>query len=231
MRGEGWWDADSPTQRTTRQSIEEASNLRKATSPDIGALANALAEAFQDDPIFRWLMPDDAGRQQRLRRFFTIELGQLVIPRGHAWTSPELTGAALSLPPGAWKAPTQIAARQGRCFGIHLPKAAGIAALMERRHIREPHHYFPYIGVAPHAQGQGLGSMLMGPTLDRCDEEGLPAYLEATSDRNIALYERLGFRPCAELRFAGSPPLLPMVRPPLPRRTAAQDGGEPPAAA
>ncbi len=74
----------------------------------------------------------------------------------------------------------------------------------------EPHHYLPYIGVAPEAQGRGLGSALMRPILDRCDEERLPAYLEATSERNAALYERLGF----ELRAGGSPPLWLMVRPP-----------------
>lgn len=85
---------------------------------------------------------------------------------------------------------------------------------MERRHIRESHYYFPYIGVAPRAQGKGLGSRLMRPTLERCDREGLPAYLEATNDRNTALYERLGFQLESELSFAGSPPLRLMVRPP-----------------
>jgi GNAT superfamily N-acetyltransferase len=185
---------------------------------DASRLAATLAEAFVDDPVFLWLMPDDASRRSRLRRFFEVELSQLVLPRGHAWTSPDLTGAALSLPPGSWRAPTQVAVRQGRCFGIHLPKAAGIAALMERHHLREPHYYFPYIGVAPAAQGRGLGSGLMAPTLHRCDQEGLPAYLEATNARNAALYERLGFEHRRDLSFAGGPPLHLMVRPPRKRR-------------
>ncbi len=33
----------------------------------------------------------------------------------------------------------------------------------------------------------------MNAVLDRCDREGLPAYLEASSDRSRKLYERLGF--------------------------------------
>jgi hypothetical protein len=37
------------------------------------------------------------------------------------------------------------------------------------------------MGVAQSAQGKGLGTLLMTPTLGRCDEERLPAYLEATS--------------------------------------------------
>ena len=30
-------------------------------------------------------------------------------------------------------------------------------------------------------KGQGLGSALIRPALDRCDSDGLPAYLEATA--------------------------------------------------
>jgi hypothetical protein len=51
------------------------------------------------------------------------------------------------------------------------------------------------------------GSALMRPTLERCDHEGIPAYLEASSERNAALYERLGFQLTTELRVADSPPL------------------------
>jgi GNAT superfamily N-acetyltransferase len=68
--------------------------------------------------------------------------------------------------------------------------------------------------VAPEGQGQGLGSRLMKPTLDRCDEARLPAYLEASNERCAALYERLGFVPIDEVRFRGSPPLRLMLRPP-----------------
>jgi hypothetical protein len=56
----------------------------------------------------------------------------------------------------------------------------------------------------------------MRPTLDRCDEQGLPAYLEASSERNAALYQRLGFHCVEVLRFAGCPPLRLMMRPPQP---------------
>ena len=85
---------------------------------------------------------------------------------------------------------------------------------MERRHVRGPHYYFACIGVGPPAQGKGLGSSLMGHTLRRCDQEGLPAYLEASSERNAALYQRLGFEIKSEFRFRGSPPLWLMLRAP-----------------
>ena len=42
-------------------------------------------------------------------------------------------------------------------------------------------------------QGQGIGSMLMRPTLERADSAALPTYIEASSERSAALYERFGF--------------------------------------
>jgi GNAT superfamily N-acetyltransferase len=85
---------------------------------------------------------------------------------------------------------------------------------MERKHLREPHFYVPYVGVAPAAQGAGLGTRLLGRTLARADAAGLPTYLEATSKLNAALYERLGFEHLGAFTVLGSPPLWPMRRPP-----------------
>jgi hypothetical protein len=66
-------------------------------------LAGELADAFYDDPISGWLMPDEHTRPARLQRFYTIELRHVGLTRGHAWTSNELLGAAISAPPGAWR--------------------------------------------------------------------------------------------------------------------------------
>jgi GNAT superfamily N-acetyltransferase len=206
----------------TRIQEPDGPTLRTATAHDVSHLKSVLAAAFHEDPIFGWLMPEEATRQARLRRFFELELRYVALPRGCAWTSSALSGAALCLPPDAWRLPTRVLVTQGpsfaRAFGARLPRAAGLLSMIERRHIREPHYYFAYVGVSPEAQGQGLGTELIRPTLDCCDEEGLPAYLEASSERNAALYARLGFELKDELRFAGSPPLRLMLRPPLTRR-------------
>ncbi|HEY5260923.1 MAG TPA: GNAT family N-acetyltransferase [Solirubrobacteraceae bacterium] len=190
--------------------------LRKATVDDVPRLNAVLAEAFYEDPIFAWLMPDDAKRRARLRRYFAIELRYFALARGRVWSTSDLTGAALSTPPGVWRVPLHATLLEGTAFGIHVPRAARLGATVERRHIRERHYYVRDIGVHPDGQGQGLGSALMQPTLDRCDREGLPAYLEASSERSAALYERLGFKLTGELRVAGSPPLRLMLRPPHP---------------
>jgi GNAT superfamily N-acetyltransferase len=175
-----------------------------------------MADAFYDDPVFGWLLPDDRSRLARLRRFYAVELRHVGLGRGCAWTSEDLAGAAISSPPGAWQVPLRAMLLQGSLFGARLARAARLLGAVEQRHPRAPHHYFAHIGVAPAAQGKGLGSRLMSPTLDLCDREGLPAYLEASSERSAALYERLGFQLTSELRVGGSPPLRLMLRPPSP---------------
>ncbi|WP_338700344.1 GNAT family N-acetyltransferase [Streptomyces sp. Q6] len=77
------------------------------------------------------------------------------------------------------------------------------------------HVYLWMIGVVPGRQGEGLGTALMAPVLERCDREGLPVYLEASNPRSRALYERLGFV-CTgtALDLPDGPTLWPMWREP-----------------
>jgi ribosomal protein S18 acetylase RimI-like enzyme len=191
--------------------------VRLARPQESGALKVALAAAFFDDPVFGWLIGPGSSRMARMQRYFAIQLAHTFV-EGCVWTSDGSQGAALCMPPGKWRLPALLMLTNGpqftSVFRARLPRALGMLTAIERRHLRGPHHYFANIGVTPAAQGKGLGRTLMRPTLDRCDEEGLPAYLEASSERNAALYERLGFECVEVLRFAGSPPLRLMTRQP-----------------
>lgn len=152
-----------------------------------------------------------------MRRFFAIELRHLTLPRGQVWTTGDFSGVTMVMPPGAWRVPLRATLLEGSAFGLGVARAAMLASAMEWRHARDvrgAHYYVRDIGVLPAMQGRGLGNALMRPTLERCDREGLPAYLEASSERSAALSERLGFRLIGELRVAGSPPLRLMVRSP-----------------
>jgi ribosomal protein S18 acetylase RimI-like enzyme len=85
----------------------------------------------------------------------------------------------------------------------------------DKLHPHEPHYYLSIVAVAPEHQGRGIGSALIRPILERCDRDGVPAYLEATTERNRALYERHGFRVSEEVRWPDDgPPLWLMWREP-----------------
>ncbi len=79
----------------------------------------------------------------------------------------------------------------------------------------QAHEYLWMIAVAPGRQGEGLGSALVQHVLDRCDGEGVAAYLEASSARSRGLYERLGFAfTGSALELPDGPPMWPMWRDP-----------------
>jgi GNAT superfamily N-acetyltransferase len=66
--------------------------------------------------------------------------------------------------------------------------------------------------VDPVHQGRGHGAALLRYALERCDREGLPAYLESSNSRNVPLYERHGFEPMGSIQAGSSPTVIPMLR-------------------
>jgi ribosomal protein S18 acetylase RimI-like enzyme len=80
---------------------------------------------------------------------------------------------------------------------------------MDKHHpIDRPHAYLWFLGVAPAAQGRGIGSRLLKSATDRLDARAEAAYLETQTERNIALYVRHGFRVVSEHRSTPDAPLL-----------------------
>ena len=193
--------------------------VRTAAADAAPQVAAALADAFVNDPVFTWLLPGRLRLQARLRTMFAAEMEQYVVPNGTVWTTPGYDGAVTELPPGAWEMPKAATGKEAlkwmRAFGRRLPLAIRVQRAMAERHLREPHFYVRTVGVRTALQGQGVGSALMQPTLERADSAGLPAYIEASSQRSAALYERLGFVHMDVLELPeGGPPVWLMRRSP-----------------
>lgn len=89
-----------------------------------------------------------------------------------------------------------------------------LMALMDEHHPHAALYYLQLLGVDPGAQGCGIGSALLAAVLTQADRDGVPAYLEATSERNAKLYEKHGFIATGTLTLPGGPPLYPMWREP-----------------
>jgi ribosomal protein S18 acetylase RimI-like enzyme len=172
-----------------------------------------LVAAFAADPVIRWVFP----RSDRYLVHFPEllqRLGGAAFDAGTADHIEEHAGAALWVPPGQ---PTDdeglLELLQRSIEPQRQPVMLGFLEQVQEWHPVEPHWYLPFIGVDPRCQGRGLGSRLLERSLARCDEDGLPAYLEASSPRNRVLYERHGFEVAAVIQAGDSPPLWPMVRP------------------
>jgi GNAT superfamily N-acetyltransferase len=193
-------------------------SVRRAASIDVGGVVNALQQAFYDDPVMGYLFPDDRSRRWRMAKMFATELRAQYLPLGATWTTADHAGAALWAPPGHWSLPPARLARHAlplfRAFGRRLPRALRALSTVEQHHPTGPHWYLAVLGTVPHLQGRGVGSALLAPVLGRCDEEGVPAYLESSKESNLAFYGRQGFEVTKEITLPGGPPVWAMWREP-----------------
>lgn len=188
-----------------------------ATAHDAALIGGVLADAFSDDPVGRWIAPDPDTRTTRLTRLFQIWAAAFTLPHHEVLRAGDV-GAALWLPPGRWQVPPFVLLRQlphlSSIFGRRTALLLRGSRRLEHHHPRSPHWYLPLVGVATASQGRGIGTALLAPVLQRCDDTGTPAYLEATCARNRDLYARHGFRVQQEVRLPEGPPLWAMWREP-----------------
>jgi GNAT superfamily N-acetyltransferase len=199
-------------------------DLRAATGADVAAIASVLAASFQDDPGAVIFEADPGRRARILVPFFRTWVaaaladgGDLVVPAGDAvlgvasWFGPERHG------PG--DAAMAAAGLESMLDAFGPAAAARMRAMtdeLERQHDRIapwPHLRLDFFGVLPAAQGTGLGSSLIEHGHRRADADGLPCYLETFTRRNVAFYEKRGWRVAETYAVAGGIPVYAMVRP------------------
>lgn len=199
--------------------------IRAGTSeaPAIGAL---LADAFHNDPVSRWLMPDDADRRRRHPEFSRASAEHALDPdhgEVHVQYDNGYISAALWLHAGTSDDAGADMVGIAQALGSeNFERFMALDELMRRHHPPGVEHaYLDFIAVAPPWQGQGVGSFLLERKLVELDAAGTPAYLVASTDRTRSrLYPRFGFRSLGD-PFAlpdGGPLMYPMLREPRQRQ-------------
>ena len=172
-----------------------------APEPSKARLTQTLTRAFANDPMMTFIFPEDNVREEVLPWF----LGSVISycqRYGEVESSPDADAVACWLTPGNTRV-TPL--RQMRGEGILTPFKLGferfgrLMALQNymtkehHAHAPEPHYYLYLLGVDPASWGRGLGRNLMGKMLARADSEGVPCYLETQNEKNVAVYEKVGF--------------------------------------
>ncbi|MFJ7292283.1 GNAT family N-acetyltransferase [Streptomyces collinus] len=199
--------------------------IRMAGEEDRELIVRLLDEAFQDDPVSGWVFPgaeDRRTKHPRLMAAFT----DIVLAAGRIDVTEDGSACALwlSMPAeeGHDDAEDEGPAQVREAVDPDNERVESIGRLMAAVHpTGRAHEYLWMIGVAPGRQDEGLGTALIETVLDRCDREGLPAYLEASNARSRHLYERLGFESAGPaLDLPDGPSMWPMWREPRPHRPA-----------
>jgi len=191
---------------------------RLATKTEAGVAAEILGRAFVDDPVLAAFFRT-APQATRLARYFELECRLVLKGYSEIWLDDDRLCAAVWRRPGG--CPEQLGHSLPllpsyiQLFPRDFVRASRAMTTLLRAHPPEPHWYLFAVGVVPDATGQGRGSTLLEPVLTRCDEQRIPAYLEASSADNARLYERLGFEPRGEIEILdGAARVRPMWREP-----------------
>jgi len=176
--------------------------IRTAGERDRELVVRLLDEAFQDDPVSGWVFPSEAYRRATHGKLMAV-FTDIVLAEGRVHLTDDGTACALWL-----SMPADDHDDKGEEIGEDADGPARLREVVDPGNERveligrltdavhptgRAHEYLWMIGVRPDRQGEGLGTALIQRVLDRCDREGLPAYLEASNARSRTLYERLGF--------------------------------------
>jgi ribosomal protein S18 acetylase RimI-like enzyme len=177
-----------------------------------------MTRAFSEDPPSRWLYPD-LGQFEAIFPAFVEAFAGAAFECGTAYavedSSTDLGGVALWLPPGLGPDEAAIGELVERTVAPERLEAAfELFEQFGQLHPHDAHWYLPMVGVEPASQGRGYGAALLRHALQTCDRDSLPAYLEATSPRSAALYQRHGFEIVGIIQVADSPQIFPMLRQP-----------------
>lgn len=203
--------------------------IRRAGAADRDALARLLDEGFHHDPVSSWIFPDPEHRRRRHGVLMGAFLDS-ALDEGYVDMAEDGTAVALwmSVPAGghgeeaAAAAPGPEEQDEAVAFRAAVDpdneRVEQIVRILGASHPSDrPHEYLMLITVSAEGRSQGVGAALIESVLERCDREGLHAYLEASSMRSSHLYERLGFAfTGSTIELPDGPRMWPMWREPRP---------------
>jgi ribosomal protein S18 acetylase RimI-like enzyme len=202
--------------------------IRELRPDDLDAAAEVLARAFQDDPGALIVEPDPRLRHEADRTLFAPVVRQ-AIPFGRVLVAASaegtIVGVATFLPPGHATASDEEMIAAGLLDAVAaVPDAAermapmvGYLEELHDRAIDGPHARLEFFGVDPDAQGSGIGGRLIAAGHATIDANGERCYLETFTTKNVAFYEKRGYRVVIEGTVPGTQtPVWGLVREPLP---------------
>jgi ribosomal protein S18 acetylase RimI-like enzyme len=197
--------------------IELPNGIRVAQPDDWRQMGSITAEAFEDDPVNRWLV----GNPRALTSIFTVLARNAYLKTGICHIAGDKGATMWRKVDGSHETVSLLSMVQiatgvlihGTRGSVRRAIKAGDA--MDANHPKEPHMYLFTIGTRKGARGQGIGKALIRPMLEACDREGLPAYLENSNPANTGFYVSHGFERMKLFEVGpGSPQLEAMWRKP-----------------
>jgi GNAT superfamily N-acetyltransferase len=204
------------------QAASTRYEIVRAGEADTDALAQVISEAFFPLAVCQWLIPDPTARRAAFLPYFRL-YAEHAIADGLIETTPDRAAAALWIPgTGPGTPPADYPGRLAAITGPHLSNFQAFDQALDAHHPAGTfHHHLAILAVHPDAQGQGIGTALLHAHHTTLDQDGTPAYLEASDERTRRVYLNHGYTDHGSpVEFADGVQMYPMVRHPQPGRSA-----------
>jgi ribosomal protein S18 acetylase RimI-like enzyme len=182
-------------QRTGAGGVE----IRAMAANDMDEVCEVVGLAFAENPSTLANVRGDRERACQTMRD-AVRIAKFGRPWSHALVAVQAGGIAGVLNAAEWPhcqlsivekirtAPSMV-----RIMRTALPRAFTMMSKRETADPHQPHWHVGPVGVKPEFQGRGIGRALLESFLADLDEREAPAFLETDVDRNVNLYEKLGF--------------------------------------
>jgi ribosomal protein S18 acetylase RimI-like enzyme len=180
-------------------------NLYKVQKKDTQKAGAVLADAFQHDPVWKKLL-EEAKIDQKRALFtgpvnYCIKYGEVYATSEHiegiaAWVPGDLADMTIwrMIRSGTISFDLKLGMEMVRLTQKIIQVLGPLELDRKAKMKGRTYIYLMIIGVASEFQGQGLGGKLLGGLIEESEQAGIPIYLETATERNVRMYERIGFR-------------------------------------
>jgi GNAT superfamily N-acetyltransferase len=204
------------TKRDT-QANRARHEVVRAGEADIEVLAQVIAEAFFPLAVCRWLIPDGPARRAAFPAYFRLYV-EHAIADGIVETTSGRDAAALWIPgDGPAEPPDGYKKQLAAITGPHLDRFLAFDQQLDRHHPAGIfHEHLAILAVRPDHQGQGTGTALLDSRHADLEDQGIPAYLEASDEHTRRIYLTHGYtdRDSGPIELANGVRMYPMWRQP-----------------
>lgn len=171
--------------------------VRRATRADLTQLCVTAVTAFGEDPVMRWLHPDDDEYFRPSGETLRSPMARW-IEHNEVWCSDDCAALAVWIQPGRPDVPDDGRPADPPPSPELLDRYSIIGPLMADHAPLEDHWYLQLLATHPDWQRQGMGATLMEAKFTEADRDGLACHLETETLVNVAYYRRQGFDVHAE---------------------------------
>jgi len=178
-------------------------NLFRLGKAQIKPAAEVFARAFQNDPMYIYIIPKSDDRKKIVQHIFQFRIRYGVLYGEVYSISPNLEGIAMWIPSenahmtlwGSLRARVLLLyLRAGKNIISRLESIGDYGSPIHKRHADFPHWHLSSIAVDPFFQRKGHARTLLKTMLTRIEQEGLPCFLDTHVEKNVSIYQRFGFK-------------------------------------